>query len=88
MSYDVGEVKERLENELRILHFKAVDSLISEILIFKLILICQFQNVPYALDFEVIIITVFCPRAGPSLQAQEPRLQFCRRQVIHRKLGN
>ena len=31
---------------------------------------------------------VFCPRAGPSLQAQEPRLQFCRRQVFHRKLRN
>ena len=26
-----------------------------------------------------IIIRVFCPRAGPSLQAQEPGLQFCRR---------
>ena len=25
----------------------------------------------------IIIIRVFCPRAGPSLQAQEPRLQFC-----------
>ena len=31
---------------------------------------------------------VFCPRAGTSLQAQEPRLQFCRRQVFHRKLRN
>ena len=29
---------------------------------------------------------VFCPRAGPSLQAQEPRLEFCRRQVFHLKL--
>ena len=29
---------------------------------------------------------MFCPRAGPSLQAQEPRLQFCRRQVFHRTL--
>ena len=28
---------------------------------------------------------MFCPRAGPSLQAQEPRLQFCRRQVFHCK---
>ena len=26
--------------------------------------------------FIVIIIRVFCPRAGPSLQVQEPRLQF------------
>ena len=24
----------------------------------------------------IIIIRVFCPRAGPSLQAQEPKLQF------------
>ena len=29
---------------------------------------------------------VFCPRVGPSLQAQEPRLQFCWWQVFHRKL--
>ena len=31
---------------------------------------------------------VFCPRAGPLLQAQEPRLQFCWRQVFHRELRN
>ena len=30
----------------------------------------------------------YCPRASPSLQAQEPRLQFCRRQAFHRKLWN
>ena len=36
----------------------------------------------------IIIIRVFCPRAGPSLQVQEPRLQFCRRQVFHHKLRN
>ena len=35
-----------------------------------------------------IIISVFCPKAGPSLQAEKPTLQFCRRQVFHRKLGN
>ena len=35
-----------------------------------------------------IIIRVFCPRACPSLQAKEPRLQFCRRQVFHHKLRN
>ena len=34
----------------------------------------------------MIIIRVFCPRAGPSLQAQEPRLQFCHRQVFHCKV--
>ena len=31
---------------------------------------------------------VFSPRAGPSLPQQEPRLQFCRRQIFHRKLRN
>ena len=36
----------------------------------------------------IIIIRVFCPRAGPALQAEKPRLQFCRRQVFHRKLRN
>ena len=32
--------------------------------------------------------SVFCPRAGPSLQTQESMLQFCRRLVFHRKLRN
>ena len=36
----------------------------------------------------IIIIIMFYSRAGPSLQAQESRLQFCRRQVFHRKLRN
>ena len=31
---------------------------------------------------------MFCSKTGPSLQAQEPRLQFCWRQVFHRKLRN
>ena len=31
---------------------------------------------------------MFCPRASPSLQTQEPMLQFCRRQVFHHKLRN
>ena len=31
---------------------------------------------------------MFCPRAGPSLQAQEPRLQLCRRQNFQHKLRN
>ena len=30
---------------------------------------------------------MFCPRADPSLQTQEPRMHFCRRQVFHRKLS-
>ena len=30
----------------------------------------------------------FCPKAGPSLQAEKPRLQFCRRHIFHRKLRN
>ena len=32
--------------------------------------------------------SVFCPKAGPSLQAEKPMLQFCRRQVFQRKLRN
>ena len=31
---------------------------------------------------------LFCPKAGPSLQAEKPRLQFSRRQVFHRNLRN
>ena len=31
---------------------------------------------------------MLCPRAGLSLLTQEPRLQFYRRQVFHRKLRN
>ena len=38
--------------------------------------------------FHCIIIRVFCPKAGPSLQAEKPRLQFCLRQVFHHKLRN
>ena len=37
---------------------------------------------------KYIVIRVSCPRAGPLLQAQEPRLQFWRRQVFHCKLSN
>ena len=37
---------------------------------------------------HIIYHLVFCPSAGPLLQAEEPRLQFCRRQVFHRKLRN
>ena len=33
----------------------------------------------------LVIIRVSYPRAGPSLQAQESRLQFCRRQVFGTK---
>ena len=32
--------------------------------------------------------SVFCTKAGPSLQAEKPRPQFRRRQVFHRKLTN
>ena len=35
-----------------------------------------------------IINRVFWPRAGPSLQTQEPSLQFCWRQVFHCKVRN
>ena len=34
----------------------------------------------------IIIIREFFPRAGSSLRAQKPKLQFCRKQVFHRKL--
>ena len=37
---------------------------------------------------NIYIIIVFCPKTGPSLKAEKPRLQFCRRQVFHRKLRN
>ena len=36
----------------------------------------------------IIVIIVFCPRAGLSMQTQEPRMQYCRRQVFHRNLSN
>ena len=36
----------------------------------------------------MVIIRVFFPKAGPSLQAKKPKPQFCRRQVLHRKLRN
>ena len=36
----------------------------------------------------VIIIRVFYPKAGLSLEAQESRQQLCRSQVFHRKLRN
>ena len=38
--------------------------------------------------YIIIIIRVFCPNAGPPLQAEKPRLQFCRRQVFHHILKN
>ena len=28
-------------------------------------------------NIMIIIIRLFCPRAGPPLQTQEPRPQFC-----------
>ena len=37
--------------------------------------------------FIFIVMKVFCPTAGPSLQAQEPRLHFCRRQVYPANSG-
>ena len=50
---------------------------------------------PFSIKYKIneMIISsssssVFCPKAGPSLQAEKPRLQFCRRQVFHRKLSN
>ena len=40
------------------------------------------------LRFIYLFIRVLCPKAGPSLQAEKSRLQFCQRQVFHRKLRN
>ena len=54
----------------------------------KLIILAKTFIYPESLNVKIIIIRVFCPRAGPSLQAQEPRLQFCRSKVFHRKLRN
>ena len=34
-----------------------------------------------------IIIRVCCPRGSPPLQAQKPKLQFCPKAGLHRKLG-
>ena len=36
----------------------------------------------------IIIIIVFCPRAGLSLQTKKPRLQFCPKQVFDYKRRN
>ena len=38
--------------------------------------------------FDFTSSSVFCPKAGPSLQSEKPSLQFCWRQVFHRKLRN
>ena len=48
----------------------------------------SFQNIEYHHHHHHHHYHVFCPKAGPSLKVQEPRLQFCRRQVFHRKLNN
>ena len=44
--------------------FELIGTLISEIRIFKLILICKFQNIPCALGFEVKYLTFFCISSG------------------------
>ena len=46
-----------------------------------------FKKVETCNIITTIIIRVFCTKADPSLQTQEPRLQFCRRQVFHRNSG-
>ena len=47
------------------------------------------RNIIYIYIYIYIHISwILCPRAGPSLQAQEPSLQFCRRQSFHHKLRN
>ena len=56
-------------------------------IIIYLKLCCEYLTI-YIHLYTYMIIRVFCPKAGPSLQAEEPRLQFCRRQVFHQKLRN
>ena len=36
-----------------------------------------FNSLQVISNYYIIIIRVFCPRVGLSLQTQEPRLQFC-----------
>ena len=38
---------------------------------------CSHSNQIFCIIIIIIIIRVFCPRAGPSLQTQKLRLQFC-----------
>ena len=61
---------------------------LSQTFIKKLYLISFSKAGPEIILIYFIIIRVFCARAGLSLQAQERRVQFCRRQVFHRKLRN
>ena len=45
----------------------------------------QYIHIIYIIN----IISVFCPRAGPSLQVQcKCRMQFCQRQIFRCKLRN
>ena len=37
----------------------------------------RIENKKVCNDINIIIIRMFCPKAGLSLQTQEPRLQFC-----------
>ena len=37
---------------------------------------------------QILTSSLFCPKAGPSPQAEKPRLQFCRWQVFHLNLRN
>ena len=50
--------------------------------------VLSFSAIVSLVWIPIIIIRVFCPKAGTSLQAEKPRLRFCRRQVFHRKLRN
>ena len=43
---------------------------------------CSSTNLLFFIIIIIIIIGVFCPREGLSLHAQQPRLQFCRRQAF------
>ena len=52
------------------------------------IILCPYILFGCNLYIYIYISSVFFSKAGPSLQAEKPRLQFCRRQVFHRKLKN
>ena len=42
-----------------------------------IIILCCYTYHNFLLLRNIIIIRAFCPRAGPSLQTQEPRPQLC-----------
>ena len=62
-------LESRITKDLKIKNWKKIAEVSLEFKFFATL----FEHYISAL---VIIIRVYCPRAGPSLQAQEPTLQF------------